>query len=195
MNIEHKSESNALEWQAFRYVSGEMTGDEAREIETQMATDQAVREAVSRAVALGRKLATARPSPETVVALSNRSAAKQTPTRPWQGSALIWTAMATAASVAFLLGIYWGRHEAGDQQMVPPQVARSGGASAGDASAAIDANAWLQLHQMNRGESQTERSWDEWDADEPAGPEIDRGPVVPAWLVELASANRSKEKP
>jgi hypothetical protein len=181
---------NALEWRAFRYVSGEMTEDEARELEELMATDQTAREAVSRAVALGCKLAEARPSHEPVITRSERSTENPSRTWTWQGSAVVWAAMATAASVAFLLGIYWGRHEAVNQQIVPAQVARSGGTEG-----AVDADAWLHLHQMNRGEAQVAQSWDEWEADEPFEPSVDHGPVVPAWLVDLASANRTKEKP
>ena len=61
MNGDLDARQAELEWLAFRYVAGEMSADEARALEQQLAGDQAAREAVSSAVALGLRLAEARP--------------------------------------------------------------------------------------------------------------------------------------
>lgn len=97
------AQQSELDWQAFRYVAGEMTADEAAAFEERLASDQESREALSRAVELTERLAEAAPVATAVVALPD-------PARPkaqsvWRRSLLraaqplAWMAAGAAAAL------------------------------------------------------------------------------------------------
>lgn len=83
-----------LDWQAFLYVSGEMSADESQAFEMRLADDQAAREAVAAAV-------------EIATAVSNASAvcvaAAPVPDRRRRNLAAVAAALAVCASCAFWL--------------------------------------------------------------------------------------------
>jgi len=90
----------ALDWQAFCYVAGDLPPEEENAFETRLANDQAAREAVARAVTLTCAVAAAGPQTRQETAGSSTAGKWR---RPGTVSALIW---ATVAAAACLAGIW-----------------------------------------------------------------------------------------
>ncbi|MBC7851853.1 MAG: hypothetical protein IAF94_00310 [Pirellulaceae bacterium] len=97
--IQIQSESDR-EWLAFRYVAGELTGDDAAAFEAELETSQVAREAVARAVELTQAIAMAESHNVELV----ESAARMTHRKSWVYSMGWIGAGAAAASVA---GAVW----------------------------------------------------------------------------------------
>lgn len=177
-----------LAWRAFRYAAGEMTADEARALEDQMATDPAACEAVVRAVQLGSELAAARPDAEVPATVTPRSLhdARYEPSH----TPVAWLSIAAAVCVAFVGGIYWARRGNVAQEpiaQVPPNTATG--------PTTIDADAWLKLRSLEPAGSDVELAWDGCASEELPDLDVGRGPAVPTWLVDMAGATKQKGNP
>jgi hypothetical protein len=98
--MEPKHEAN-LHWQAFRYVAGEMSGDEAHGFEEQLAVEQTAREAVAEAAQLAQVVALA----DSQELVSLRAPAADGSSRMWQ--AAIWMGFGAAACLAIVLSAGW----------------------------------------------------------------------------------------
>ena len=98
MGADPKSE---LLWLSFRYVSGELTGDDAQDFERRLDTDQEAREAVAEAVELIGAVAAQGPA---VVAI---------PRTPSLRRRLVTAAVALAACLLVALGLKVASHPGG----------------------------------------------------------------------------------
>ena len=65
------------EWLAFRYIAGELTGEEAASFETELETSQIAREAVARAVDLSQAIAIAESHKVELVEAASRTASRK----------------------------------------------------------------------------------------------------------------------
>ena len=184
-----------LQWLAFRFIAGELPGDEARAFELQLAEDQTAREAVSRAVALGMRLADATPAVRGGVAPRHRTELRSnSATAPSTAlhlrrvvHAMAWASMGAAASMAMW---FWSQRT----QIVESGPPGSGSPTAPRRENKVDAIAWMQLRAVGESTGQVQRQFDEWKPDDVPNTEPPREPVVPAWVVELATASDGKEK-
>jgi hypothetical protein len=158
--------TDELDWLAFRYVAGELTPKEAGAFEERLASDQAAREAVARAAALGMEVAEARP---TVARTRGFAATVLGP--------LAWASLGAAASLAVWSMLQNQPRPAAREPAPQPVVTRE-----------IDAVAWIQLHGVVRAEQPV----DELELDEPELPVV-RGPLVPNWMLR-ASENVGEKR-
>src|SRR6476620_4333326 len=72
------------DWLAFRYISGDLSDDEAAALETELETSQSCREAVARAVALAQAISYAESQQvELVEAASRGSSAQPARKKSW----------------------------------------------------------------------------------------------------------------
>ena len=175
-----------IEWLAFQYAAGELSDPEAAAVEQRMAHDQAMREAVSRAVALGRELAAARTVEAEVVP------ARIEHRKNFRASALRRLARASlglAASIALLAGAYLAGRGSHTARARPERVA-SGGASASEA----EASAWLAVRRAGDSTAQLERELADWEPGEVAEPRINPTPALPQGLIDMALAANGKEE-
>ena len=99
MQDEHEDEVN---WQAFRYVAGEMSEVEVERFEEQLALDQSAREAVATAAQLAQTVAlTESQEPVTLrPALAARSEKRML-------RAAVWMGLGAAACLAIVLSAGW----------------------------------------------------------------------------------------
>jgi hypothetical protein len=168
-----------LHWLAFRYVCGELSGDEAVAFETLLAHDQGAREAVAAAVELAAAVERAAPAASPDV-LPMR--------RPRVARALAWTASAAAACLALAVGLVSVGHRRDRAPAVPanPAVAVASASPSRDV-----ALAWSGLRREDVGTPTGLPAWlDEAatvaDADlAPAAEDGESGP--PPWLLVAAS--------
>lgn len=89
-------ELSDLEWNAFRFVSGEMTDDEQAAFEIQLGDNPAAAVAVSRVLELGEAIELASSRPAVVVAPTSQ-------TESGRSSIVVVASLAACALVAFLL--------------------------------------------------------------------------------------------
>ena len=189
MSAEHQGE---LDWLAFRYVAGEMTAQEASELELRLADDQEAREAVCRAVGLAQRLADAGP-PDADYTRSVRSA-RDPVTRgimSFRGRvarAVGWMAAgAVAATLAFWLAPSSGRVS------TEPTLKSSGkfeAARAGPVERVHDAEAWGLLQASDAWTAHTER----WLAEARSpiandSPDLRSPTTPPPWLLGAAAGS------
>lgn len=175
-----------LEWLAFCYAAGELPGVEAAAVEERMAHDQALREAVSRAVALGGELASARPAAATVVVARDNRGEQS---RSLKLRRIAWAAISLAASVVLLTGAYLAGRGSRTSPTSPKIVA--GGAVT---VSEIDAAAWLELRRGADSAVQLASELAQWEPDEIAEPATNQTPVVPGALIDLAMTGVGKGK-
>jgi anti-sigma-K factor RskA len=170
------NESDDLDLVAFRYIAGEMTPEEAVAFETRLADDQTARVAVSRAVGLSQKLATAAPPIAEPAAPTQKAARK-----PARKSALVWAQplawMAIGATAAVLAVNLFSR-PAKLPDSAPPttNVQPTGGSSS------VDALMFARLQSEQDGAAELER----WLDQTAAVDEADESPLaaeVPSWVL------------
>ena len=191
MSAEHQGE---LDWLAFRYVAGEMTAQEASELELRLADDQEAREAVCRAVGLAQRLADARPpEPDYTRPVGCASDPVSRGIMSFRGRvarAVGWMAAgAVAATLAFWLAPSSGRVS------TEPALESSGrfeAARAGPVERVPDAEAWGLLQASDAWTAHTERWLSEAkspianDSPDPRNP-----PRVPPWLLAAEAGSNS----
>ena len=95
-----------LDWQAFCYISDELSDDDLAEFELRLASDQETREAVARAVQLAETLAVAE---LTAV----RCAVKLKPARRWLSLAVSASTVAALLIAVSLFQLVWRASESG----------------------------------------------------------------------------------
>ncbi|HZN36840.1 MAG TPA: hypothetical protein VFB80_23585 [Pirellulaceae bacterium] len=158
-------ERDELDLLAFRYVAGELTPAEAAAFEPRLADDQAAQVAVSRAVGLSQRLASAAPPADQAA--------------PARKSALVWAQplgwMAIgAASAVLAVNLFW--RPAADRNASPATNVQPAGGSP------VDALVWARL--------QSEQEWtaadlEDW-LDQPESPDDSEepppAPEVPSWV-------------
>lgn len=110
-----------LDWLAFRYVAGELAGDEAARFEEWLATDQAPREAVARAVEIAQAVIVLEPESTR----SSRNKRRETTAR------LRWGVCGAAAAVCLsiavgLVAIREGRGPSGREESTVAERGISG---------------------------------------------------------------------
>ena len=93
-------ELSDLEWNAFRFVSGEMTDDEQAAFEIQLGDNPAAAVAVSRVLELGEAIEVASSRPAVVVTPTIKVPSQ---TEPGRSSIVVVASLAACALVAFLL--------------------------------------------------------------------------------------------
>jgi len=93
-------EAAELDWQAFRYIAGEMSLEEADQFEGRLAVDQAAREAVARSVEIAQGVASIAAEPVSCVPMIASGTANRTQPGHWSARAV--TAVAV---VALLLAV------------------------------------------------------------------------------------------
>lgn len=179
MNQVPNDEASDLDWLAFRYAAGELPAEEAQALERHMAEDQALREAVSRAVALGLVLAAARSS--GVEPVAGRAITGKRQLR------IAWAGFALAASMLVSLGAFWSWSGQGHSPHPGSTASRSVAPSA-------TADAWLQLYAGDHTTRQLERHLSDWEQDEVSDTQVRRHAVVPRWLIEVAMTDAKKGK-
>lgn len=96
----HNQPENDRDWLAFRYIAGELTGEDAAAFEAELATSQVAREAVARAVELTQAIAIAESHDVELVESATRMARR----KAWVYGIGWIGAGAAAASVA---GVVW----------------------------------------------------------------------------------------
>jgi len=189
MSAEHQGE---LDWLAFRYVAGEMTAQEASELELRLADDQEAREAVCRAVGLAQRLADAGPPgrdyPRAVRSARDPVTRGIMSFRGGVARAVGWmTAGAVAATLAFWLAPSSGHVS------TEPTLKSSGefeAARAGPVERVHDAEAWGLLQASDAWTAHTERWLSE--AKSPIindSPDLRNPPRVPPWLLAAAAGS------
>lgn len=115
MNL--RNDENELDWLAFCYVAGELSGGEAEQFEAHLADDQAAREALARAVELSQAVAAVEAQSEYLV--TPRARIKS----DWN-TRLSWMAIGGVASLLIALlwsgvvGPTWRRLDAGNRQQL-----------------------------------------------------------------------------
>lgn len=103
---QHWTPRDNLEWAAFRYVANELSAEEAAAFETQLADDQAAREAVARCVEMTHAIVAVAEAEHAPV-LAGRRRGFRVPSG--------WIALAGSAAVLAVCVAYWmGRHEVGE---------------------------------------------------------------------------------
>jgi len=165
-------DSYDLDWQAFRYVAGEMSSDEAAVFERRLADDQSAREAVADAVELAQALATlgpearedTRPVPKARLGSGKRT---------WRRRA-VWTVAGTAACVALIVTswLYRGGETAQSTDLSLEQLALL----------------WSQI-----GEELDPRELDEWAEDFSDDPTDQDADVPPSWMLAAVSESANAE--
>jgi len=166
------NELDVLDLVAFRYIAGEMTPEEAAAFETRLADDQTAQMAVSRAVGLSQKLATAAPP------IAEQAALKRKPARK---SALVWAQplawMAIGAAAAVLAVNLFSRPAKGPGGAPPTtNVQPTGGSSS------VDALVFARLQSEQDGAAELER----WLDQTAVVDEADESPLaaeVPSWVL------------
>jgi hypothetical protein len=151
----NSSPGELLAFQALLYAGGELDGEEAREFETRLASDQAAREALCQAVqvssALGGVTAT-RPSPAWRAQARRRLLPARLRSglfapRSYRGHPAFWSGLGAAAAVLLMLGL--GRGPAASPpaaQPAPEQSALTATAPPRFAPTPEEARAWANLH-------------------------------------------------
>lgn len=161
-----------LEWQAFLYVSNEMSAEEAVAFENRLAEEQAAREAVVAAVELTARVAATKPVAQPIPARQAQSL-RQTRMRAF----MVALVLLVAASAAILLGP-WG---AGDGKNGSNSVVSGDGSS--------QARSLLEL--WNKPDGATDELLGDND-DSIAGDDL----TVPGWMfTALAPKKASPEEP
>lgn len=167
-----------LDWLAFRYISGEMTAEEADAFECRLADDQGAREAVAQAVALTAAVSLAAPSTREVLPLRRRR--------------LVSTWVIVAASAACLALLAWPLFRSDAQRRLTPAVAES------DARSPEIALTWSDLRQSGEAGASASADGlafldeDAAETDTIASNDINVvDDAVPHWLLEAASLRES----
>jgi hypothetical protein len=148
-----------LDWLAFRYVAGEMSGEEAATFEFRLADDQYAREAVSRAVGLTQRLADAKSPGRDNWPTGGIAAAVNQTKMPFRGQvarAIGWMAVgAAAASLAFCLVWPLG---SGSIEPTQQRAARKGTdpTRATSAEPVADGEVWARLQANDEWPTQPE---------------------------------------
>lgn len=171
------------DWEAFRYIAGEMTADEAEAFEAKLLTEQSLREAVAAAVELTES-----------IALLRDEVAVEPQRRSW--SSIQWKAAACAVAAGLVLAAaLWPLR-------IRQPLAEPSSESA-DANVALDglAESWTALRQAQRRQAEfqpdgqpsaSETALEVWDDAEVEIAELesfsdehaDAG--LPAWLIAAA---------
>jgi hypothetical protein len=194
--------ASELPWLAFRYVSGEMAGDEAAAFEDRLDQDQEAREAVAQAVELVGAVAALRPGEgEQTLSLWERGLAAAPPSatasaRPGEGRRAArrhhlatFAATVTMAAAACLA---WLAFNMSGPAPVPPGTPRA----AAITPAAAVALTWSTLDQeraTDKGESSALLAWND-DVPTPAESEDTSELGLPPWLVDAASLASRPER-
>jgi hypothetical protein len=178
VSTEPEPELSDLDWLAFRYVAGEATDDEALALEERLVGDQAAREAVGRAAALGVRLASGGQAiveprrAEAFPALGYRVA-----------HAAAWTAFGAAATLAIMLSTARFR----PAPAAPPAASPS--------TQAVNALAWLQVRDIGDTTDRVEREFESQVDETSPIDDADGGAAVPSWVVDIANPKPAKGKP
>jgi hypothetical protein len=177
-----------LPWLAFRYVAGELAGDETAAFERRLDEDQGAREAVAEAVELAGAVALLAPDVLTLPRPGEPSRR-----RPL-GQALGWMATGAAACLAAVVGL---RALAPPAPVPAPLIGAEGPSAAQVAEPAVGAEvalAWSGLRREDRGPGQAElMAWldaptpGEADGTAPAEPAATAEEAPPSWMLEAAS--------
>jgi hypothetical protein len=188
VSVEPESGLNELDWQAFRYVAGELSADEARSFEARLATDPPAQEALSRATALGLCIAATTPmvEPRRAELFESRQSRFV--------HAVTWLSIGAAATVALWIGSTFVSSSPIAQRVEEPKAAPI---VVHVEQTTADAAAWLQLRDLDDSAERVEREFEnleptEPNALDPGSFDPNGGPVVPKWVVELA-ANTSRK--
>jgi hypothetical protein len=126
-----------LDWQAFRYVAGELDAAELATFEQLLAEDQSARDAVLRAVELTQTIFLAE-QPQFATAKGSEVPAVQLPTLPLPSRPHFhWLGWATVAGVCLLLIGYTAQRSASHfhTQHVSPELAEAWGSQMEQAAA------------------------------------------------------------
>jgi len=186
-----RDEQAAIHWSAFRYVSDEMTPDEAASFELQLAEDQAAREAVAQAVALVacvrhaeadvRGAGTSHTAPAELVSPARAV------NRHWL-QPLAWTSVGAAACLLTMLGGQALLNWRGDSSAVVPARATS------DEQLAV---AWSDLRQDEPEvvyDSEAEHEIVPVTAEDQAV-ESDEPEIAPSWLLTAVGGDELAGQP
>jgi len=111
-----KPTEHELDWLAFRYVSGEMTADEAETFELRLAEEQSARDAVASAVELSQTIVAAQS-----LGLPAGIAPASTVRQGWSAH-VAWFACGAAACLLIVLAVNFSGTRQGDA-LVSPGVA------------------------------------------------------------------------
>lgn len=188
--MSHERRADDLEWLAFRYVAGVLDATEARAFEERLGADQDAREAVGQAVALGLRLAAARPDDAgggTVPLGGRADRTTRQHVHRWVRP-LAWRGAGIAAGLVFL--VYAGWTPRGTvKEPPPPALARD--LHSPQRETAPDVAAWIELRRLGEAVTQLEQQLGEGGSDDLAGLERDAGtsPVLPDWIATVASKN------
>lgn len=163
-----------LDWLAFRYAAGELGAAEAGAFEARLVNDQAAREAVSRAVALGLELSAARPA---IVSMTGPSGQRR--------RTIGWVLATTAASLALALCGYFA---------IQDWPGRQPGAMAAAGVPAVDAAVWLRLQGLGDSADRLQSEFDDWESNELE--DLAASPVIvpPQWLLDLSLTGNLRGK-
>lgn len=148
-----------LDWMAFRYVAGEMTVEEAAQLERRMADDQQARDAVCRAVRLGQRLVEsgleAGLSASRMQVAGNARSNPRTASLPYRAiRAAGWMALgAAAACVVFWLAAPMNTRRA---EGLSEQALATNSAQVGSPGSPADALAWAHLRASEDWAAQSE---------------------------------------
>jgi hypothetical protein len=167
-----------LLWQAFRYVAGEMGGDEREAFDARLDQDQEAREAVARAVELAAAVAVAavqpgsQPQPAPILPLRRR---------PLRAIAAAVT-LATAACLAWLVVTVRA-------PLPAPAGPRQTAAITPEATVVLT---WSGLSAERESDREDATALIAWNDGPPAPAETDDGSDLglPLWLVDAASLGK-----
>jgi hypothetical protein len=171
---------------AFRYAAGDMPAEEAQAFELRLADDQAARDALCQAVALGERLAEAGPvvAPSAEPVVTRKSAA-------WILQPLGWMAVGAAAAVliASLIPVPSGLGGRRGQRVTQPESPRS--------EPAVDALVWARLQSSDQQTTDELERWlDESDLVVVEDGEDFADPAeMPSWVFATRGRNEDQEKP
>jgi ferric-dicitrate binding protein FerR (iron transport regulator) len=177
--MSHNECPNELDWSAFCYAAGELSPAEAEAFEQRLASDQAAREALARAVQLTQAVASA----ESLVPVVLRPAS-----RDW-GRRLAWMAIGSAASL--LVAVLWmgGRNDTSTVIRQSPAsqdqtaLAAVWSQTRDELSTASDAELWYPAHLAASTGEQTEIS---------TAADDDMWPAAPDWMTAAVVGDQVK---
>jgi hypothetical protein len=174
-------EAEGLDLLCFRYVAGELSPDEARDLEARLADDQAAREAVNRAVGLAQclveagSLRTPEPAAAPQPAVLPLAPVRRNPLVR-VARALSWMA-AGAAATLLIVALTERSHRP------PTAPSGSAGPQAPQSQPAADALVWARLHSSQGWATEELQRWVD-DAAPPLEEPRDGAPSaqLPSWV-------------
>ncbi len=173
----NREQTEKLDWDAFRYITDEMTSVEVEAFEKQLSTDQASREAVADAVELVQAMASSSEHDKVSVATRERSHSRV--------SRLAWMTLGAVACLALMsVAQGWLNHgsDGGNQPQLP----------------SVASGELAQLWSEARDDSPEDEWRSEWLAEEeesfPVGSydESEDGSSAPSWMLAAVSSQPSE---